>query len=490
METLPSDPRQPPDGHEFPDYVETNSTAGDAKFVNYHPDSYSDGRVEKPQQLTYESYSLNSSQNKSSFNDFSSIAISNKSLNKISSASNSDLSSRNLEGCFDNDDKVTLRTGLKSSLHTRSQSLIDMSTISKQKNDRWSLMVEQRRKGLSKLKGLVIPENIIENELNTAINIPEIVSHTTAAYVIETKNNRNQSTYGTSSENEPVALPLASPPWTTINNNAIPKYSPAFKRKSVQVYPPIKIAPSPAKRGVKNASLQPNIENEFRLENLSDAPKSLESITSPTRSDCSFDYVTSLITKTTKKDVPNSKNIKKESPNYVSKLHKDLGKSEDESDNDSAVSSSQSSYISRCSPPPSLRSCELLDEQNVRNKNDTIQDVDKYSTLQNRLLKPASVEAINRKNILASAKCRSGRDLKVGSPVIQRKYDDDDPAEMQDSEDLPMQTPPIALTPTKVESPSNRTTPKERSISCDGASPVKMTNTVQKGNDDTNKYLQ
>ena len=42
-----------------------------------------------------------------------------------------------------------------------------------------------------------------------------------------------------------------------------------------------------------------------------------------------------------------------------------------------------------------------------------------------RVLKPQSVEAINRKNILASAKCRSGRDLS-GSPLIQRKFSDDE----------------------------------------------------------------
>lgn len=47
-----------------------------------------------------------------------------------------------------------------------------------------------------------------------------------------------------------------------------------------------------------------------------------------------------------------------------------------------------------------------------------------------RVLKPQSVEAINRKNILASAKCRSGQDLN-GSPLIQRKFSDDE--EVSDS---------------------------------------------------------
>ena len=46
-------------------------------------------------------------------------------------------------------------------------------------------------------------------------------------------------------------------------------------------------------------------------------------------------------------------------------------------------------------------------------------------SLSRRVLKPQSVEAINRKNILASARCRSGRDLN-GSPLIQRKFPDDE----------------------------------------------------------------
>lgn len=46
-------------------------------------------------------------------------------------------------------------------------------------------------------------------------------------------------------------------------------------------------------------------------------------------------------------------------------------------------------------------------------------------SLSRRVLKPQSVEAINRKNILASARCRSGRDLN-GSPLIQRKFSNDE----------------------------------------------------------------
>ncbi|EFA11250.1 hypothetical protein TcasGA2_TC010783 [Tribolium castaneum] len=437
METLPSDSRQPPDGHEFPDYVEVTSEQTDDKFVreNYK-DLYSQELSEKS--VTCKSTeSVNWSQNRSSFNDFSNVPIQNKSsLSKINSVSNSDLSSFK-SNSFDSGDEVSLRkSSLEPTLHTRSQSLIDMSSISKQKNDRWSLLAEQRRKGYSKLKGLVIPEHVSENEPTPAVNIPEIISHTTPTFVLDTKLQTSETTQGHANEIEPIALPLTSPPWTS-NTSTFPKYSPAFKRKSLQVYSQTKTQKpeetetaikSPAKTvpDCKSATLK-HKSDELRLDNLSDSPKSLESITSPTRSDCSFDYVTNSLNKVKcSKQEPNR--TYKETFNYVTKLHKDIGKSEDESDNDSAVSSSQSSYISRCSPPPSpTRSCEMLDyESPTRTKPETIQDVDKYNNLQCRLLKAASVEAINRKNILASAKCRSGRDLKVGSPVIQRKYEDED----------------------------------------------------------------
>ncbi|KAJ3639413.1 hypothetical protein Zmor_002774 [Zophobas morio] len=455
METLPSDSRQPPDGHEFPDYTEVIiSEPSDEKYLreNYQ-DLYSqqldvNEKSTKPTLVkTHKSTdSVNWSSNRSSFNDFS---VQNKPLSKASSVSNSDLSSINP---FDGGDEVTLRrASLEPTLHTRSQSLIDMSNLSKQKSDRWSLLAEQRRKGYSKLKGLVIPEHVSENDTTPAVNIPEIISHTTSSFVLETKIHANETTQCHSNESEPVALPLTSPPWAS-NTSTFPKYSPAFKRKSLQVYSqtknnkpeelPTAISKSPVKTVVpeKSATLK-NKSDELRLDNLSDSPKSLESITSPTRSDCSFDYVTNSLGKGKYSNKQESNRTPKETFNYVSKLHKDIGKSEDESDNDSAVSSSQSSYISRCSPPPSpTRSCEMLDyEANIRTKSDSIQDVDKYSNMQCRLLKAASVEAINRKNILASAKCRSGRDLKVGSPIIQRKYEDDtnstttNPAEIENT---------------------------------------------------------
>lgn len=397
METLPSDSRQPPDGHEFPDYIESSDT---------YPNLYKEDLRVKSVQL---SENIHVNHNRSSFSEFEIKTP----FVKTNSISNSDLSSIHLTDPYDSGgEKVTLRqSNLKPALHVRSQSLTDMSTINKQKSDRWSSLVEQRRKGFSKLKGLVIPEHVPESEPAPAVNIPEIISHTASTFVPETKTNVNETKQCHSNEIESTAIIITSPPWTT-TSSTFPKYSPAFKRKSLQIYPSKKFEVSlPSainKLPIDSKSCAKINSDELRLDNLSDSPKSLESITSPTRSDCSFDYITT-----------NKKPQLTKPYNNIQKLHKDIGKSEDESDNDSAVSSSQSSYISRCSPPLSpSRSCEALDyDSNNHIKSDSLP--------YNRLLKPSSVEAINRKNILASAKCRSGRDLKVGSPIIQRKLEED-----------------------------------------------------------------
>ena len=68
-----------------------------------------------------------------------------------------------------------------------------------------SLLEQRRRSALSKLKGLVIPEN--NETVTTSSNV-------------ESPNSKNV---------------LPSPPWKT-SNSTLPKYSPAFKRKPFAVY--------------------------------------------------------------------------------------------------------------------------------------------------------------------------------------------------------------------------------------------------------------
>ncbi|XP_072401899.1 uncharacterized protein bbg [Diabrotica undecimpunctata] len=374
METLPSDSRQPPDGHEFPEHEESQFKKVSIN-VNLINDKFlSAGREDSPK-------------------------VNNRYF--IQSTSSTDLRPKMYESTED------LKYGdflpEPTPLYTRSQSLTDVSSLSK-KNTKWNQMYEQRRKGLSKLKGLVIPE-AAESDLSPSVNLPEIKSQTPTMYIPVPKlDNFSSSETISTSDADLLRTSIVIPSWSPSTPSNLPKYSPAFKRKSLQVYPtsksesdysntldfPMKYCDKVSPKGnkVSDDDLNP--------------PKSLESISSPTRSDCSFDYISSS---------------KKYSKNNGDSFQKQSGRMEDESDNDSAVSSSQSSYNSRYSPPSSpTRSCELNHYSKKLEEDDR--------SAQNRLLKPSSVEAINRKNILASAKCRSGKDLKIGSPVIRRKQEE------------------------------------------------------------------
>lgn len=280
------------------------------------------------------------------------------------------------------------------------------------------------------------------------------------------------------------------------------KYSPAFKRKSLTVY------------GI-SATVNSSINDSNPIKNSQSSatstflepPKSLESICSPTRSDYSFEFASTTSSPDGSRTRPRT---------FQRKARLDY----DDSDNDSAVSSSQSSISRGFSPPmspvPSERSTvssersyistELnyqrrplmtdslirtaitrdqlggsdkdqfgsrilgertyaterssssssssnprspqpnefgprtsqIPQRQLRRSNSTDTNCSTSSTLTSgsqasaeslsrRVLKPQSVEAINRKNILASARCRSGRDLN-GSPLIQRKFSDEEDA--------------------------------------------------------------
>lgn len=101
----------------------------------------------------------------------------------------------------------------------------------------------------------------------------------------------------------------------------------------------------------------------------------------------------------------------------------------------SSSSSSSSDLRSPQPTEPNGRSSQIPQRQ-LKRSNSTDTNCSTSSTLTSgsqasaeslsrRVLKPQSVEAINRKNILASARCRSGRDLN-GSPLIQRKFPEDE----------------------------------------------------------------
>lgn len=389
------DTRQPPDGHEFPDYHQEATTlikpVIPRRSINVLPRGNKEqtktnvknmiamfSHNEEPSQPAVPTINGDSTQNnvKETKHFESSFEPS-----PMKRGSMSDLTS-----------EYTHTTPLNplnpietNKLHKRSQSLVDISSS----NDRFSQIVDQRRRGLSKLKGLIIPEHPDVAPSNTPIamiDLPEIKSaieavpefrppSIPATLTARPHHARNNST--------PSLNFTTTPLWSTDVECA--KYSPAFKRKTLQVY---------STKPVEPAKEATSSDEECRLPSA-DAPKSLESITSPTRSDCSFEYASM------------GSMGSGSSPSTTNTPASKITKSEDESDNDSAVSSSQSSYISRQSPPASPN--HLYD-----------------SAANRRLLKAQSVEAINRKNILASAKCRSGKDLNGSPLLIQRKFDEPD----------------------------------------------------------------
>ncbi|CAG9855176.1 unnamed protein product [Phyllotreta striolata] len=410
METLPSDSRQPPDGHEFPDFIEAR---GDSTNQIYP--SFKDDFAKQPLQ---------------------DILKQNDLLSQTVSASNGDLRSTMYESIEDL--KCAEYVPESNLLHVRSQSLIDVSALNKQKNSKWNQLFEQRRKGLSKLKGLVIPESV-ESDSSPNVSIPEIKSQPTAATIYYPAPKADN--IPAIEEHLPITKSVEIPSWSSNSSTNVPKYSPAFRRKSLQVYSTnINSTDSTNAEYIKYCDkTNTTIKGSKISDDELNPPKSLESISSPTRSDCSFDYA--------------------KSKNGVDIFQKSAsGKTEDESDNDSAVSSSQSSYNSRYSPPASpTRSCE------INHYSRKLEDEGKGS--KNRLLKPSSVEAINRKNILASAKCSSGKDLKIGSPVIRRKQEEAQLAETQvvdkvdNSKEVDKKPTIIEETPCKSSFSSQRAVP-------------------------------
>lgn len=355
-------------------------------------------------------------------------------------------------------------------LHARSVSLLDINDNSN-KLDRWSLLIEQRR--LSKLKGLVIPEHEPETDGSNQpfVDLPEIQSIITPVIT------RDQS----STKEAPLTRRHSSSvsnlqlQQTKESATALPKYSPAFKRRSFQIHPSNNTTvpndllnfQSKSVNVISNKTIPTIDDNKTDIKKtlppvktrdfsnytvssaLSDPPKSLESITSPTRSDYSFEFNNIPQIKSPGGELKLTSSREKlatpRSNSYVSDI---VASSEYDSDTDSALSSSQSSYLSKTSPPASP----------IHIRGESINDVQKkmHLSLQTetptyeskRLLKPQSLEAINRKNILASAKCRSGRDLKVGSPLIRRKFEDN---EVSAEEPKPLPNGNVEIKPVAIE---------------------------------------
>nr|XP_022908049.1 uncharacterized protein LOC111419468 [Onthophagus taurus] len=373
MDVPPIYSRQPPDGHEFPDYQEDNKEEPIVEQISEKPPPIKPREIwklkcEPPKNNVRDKIAMFSNTPTNLTKKY--ISTDNITLSdnpeKYKTLSRSELTleikdDSKLKGDFDLNLSKEEEEPVFRKLSGRSMSLCDVST---NKPDKWSAMVEQRRKCLSRLKGLVIPENIPEIEVNVKpfVDLPEIKSEITVPIFPEIKKSETPKP----------------------NYRHTYSFSPKTPSKVIQ----------------KQKSPSKEIELTVNVNNQNDPPKSLESITSPTRSDYSFEYIYSP-------EIKSKSNGFLEKSKIINDVH------EDESDNDSALSSSQSSYISKNSPPASPTG-------QILSKSDS-----NYDSLNRRLLKAQSVEAINRKNILASARCRSGRDLKVGSPLIQRKFEEE-----------------------------------------------------------------
>ncbi|XP_049830317.1 uncharacterized protein LOC126271939 isoform X2 [Schistocerca gregaria] len=343
-------------------------------------------------------------------------------------------------------------TGL---LHSRSQSLLDVRAHrnSIAGDPRVGQMMERRQRGLSKLRGLVIPERVPELPVLLP-DLPEIKSvppppvstrsSWTPSSSTPTKRttapNWTRSGLSTAPLNRPASwqsenvaplsqnhfsaskplIATAASPVTSWNSStaatrensrpswsssaSVPKYSPAFKRKSLSVSSSLSSSLSSSREELRplfeaTPNTRPPPLPSSRPPPLQPPaePKSLESIaSSPTRSDISFDFKVGAVRS------PSA------APETDVLTPHSRGGGGDDSD-DSAVSSSRSSQYS----PPSSPLRRTL-----------ASGTDQLSHT-GRVLKPKSVEAINRKNVLSSARHSSGRDLKAGSPLIQRKMPED-----------------------------------------------------------------
>lgn len=346
-------------------------------------------------------------------------------------------------------------------------------------------LIEQRKKSMNKLRGLVIPES------QSLTNLPEIKSRDSLK--VSSSSNigaaRNEKTKPTEPSKMTASLSLTSLWDNSAIINNVPKYSPAFKRKSLQVYGP------KSSNTLDALKYSDNLDSNMNKSIDSKGPVPIKPPRTSLDMKRPYDHrefsernqtlpssfrapvIPSPLNVLLSPQIPKSKvqelqyNDAVDSPTFKTLKHFP-----------EAADSDDSSYLSTVSSPtPSLNTvdntesdcssqCMLSQKYQHFSKNDGAFDYGLHnlmyqpdnektnvcrslssdtshsagssnsSTLTsgsqascssagssdngNRVLKPRSIEAINRKNILASAKCRSGKDNKFGSPLIERKFSD------------------------------------------------------------------
>lgn len=372
-------------------------------------------------------------------------------------------------------------------------------------------LIEQRKKSMSRLKDLVIPE--IQGPI---VDLPEIKVQDSISKCLFLKSSVNSLQNNNKTQKPTYTKPINfnDSKWkTNLLPNNIPKYSPAFKRKSLQVYSPSSLS----KESTPERSFSEKLDTISKIDpkTFSPAIKTLISSAEPSARTIS--------------SMKNSKTILNNSNNYTKKDYKDVFsyvrdyKNLDikmctatdvvDSDNDSAMSSTQSSYRSSASSP--MHTIENMESDSCR-LSPRISHYSSYTVMKSEIpskLKTATseeyvkrnvyrsvssdtnvslsssassaatsgsqascsslessvpdsekrkvpksynIDTINRRNILASAKCRSGRDAKLKSPVIETKFShepsDRSPSpEQKPSERLSTLTPAVSAVTNKGE---------------------------------------
>ncbi|KAM3967813.1 PDZ domain-containing protein big bang [Aphomia sociella] len=333
-------------------------------------------------------------------------------------------------------------------------------------------LIEQRKKSMSKLRGLVISE-----AQAPIIDLPEIKVQDPLTKSFHTKCSQNNIHSRDSKINNTKPIDLNDTKWkTTILPNNIPKYSPAFKRKSLQVYSPISLS----KESTPERKLYEKIDTYSKQVITTSKPqRTLLDLNNDTTRTSTLTSQAVTKTQASKKEYINIFNPVRDYKNVDIKIctAADIV----DSDNDSAMSSTQSSYRSSASSPmnnldtvesdssrlsprilhytpyslvkPEIptkssateKNCEEYVKRNVCRSVSSDTNVSLSSSAgsaatsgsqascsslessvtdsdKRKVSKTFSIDTINRRNILASAKCRSGRDDKLKSPVIETKF--------------------------------------------------------------------
>lgn len=361
--------------------------------------------------------------------------------------------------------------------HMRSTSDDTTSKSTSSHKSNLEYLIEQRKKSMSKLRGLVIPE--IQGPL---IGLPEIKvqDNITKSFLLKTSEKSVSNKTSSSKINSAKPVIINETKWKTILPNNLPKYSPAFKRKSLQVYTPTSLSKESTPE--RNFSERIDILNKINNKSISNKPvrATLDYNDTPKHLTTSILPSKPYITHTSyslKKDIKENLNYIRDYKNFEAKICTitDIV----DSDNDSAMSSTQSSYRSSASSP--MHTLENIESDSSRlsprisnytysvvksempAKISTEKSYEDYmkrtvcrsmssdtnvslsssagsaatsgsqascSSLESsvadsdkrKVSKTYNVDTLNRRNILASAKCRSGRDNKLNSPVIEAKF--------------------------------------------------------------------